>query len=151
MAAVVDEIELVGGGIPVPENLVDLDQSSVDMPPPPMMAPLKQLKRLFGESVLPLISYAPFNESCSRFRSSAGSRHGENRTVDYTTGTKPGEYRIAREVSAGRQFDVWENARLFALVNLAMADGYIAGSKTNTITTTGGQSLPFTSVAIAHG
>ena len=35
--------------------------------------------------------------------------------------------RIAREVSAGRQFDVWENARLFALVNLAMADGYIAG------------------------
>jgi len=35
--------------------------------------------------------------------------------------------RIAREVSATRQFDVWENARLFALVNLAMADGYIAG------------------------
>jgi hypothetical protein len=34
--------------------------------------------------------------------------------------------RIAREVSAARQFDVWENARLFALVNLAMADGYIA-------------------------
>jgi membrane-associated phospholipid phosphatase len=32
--------------------------------------------------------------------------------------------RIAREVSAARQF---ENARLFALVNLAMADGYIAG------------------------
>jgi hypothetical protein len=29
--------------------------------------------------------------------------------------------RIAREVSAARQFDVWENARLFALVNLAMA------------------------------
>ena len=35
--------------------------------------------------------------------------------------------RIAREVSAARQFDVWENARLFALVNLVMADGYIAG------------------------
>ena len=35
--------------------------------------------------------------------------------------------RIAREVSAARQFDVWENARLFALVNLAMADGFIAG------------------------
>ena len=92
-----------------------------------MIAPLKQLERLFGESVLPLISYAPFNESCSRFRSSAGSRHGENRTVEYTTGTKPGEYRIAREVSAGRKFDVWANARLFALVNLAMANGYIAG------------------------
>ena len=122
MTVVIDEIrmKLVGGGIPVPENLIDLDQSSVDMPPPPMIAPLKQLERLFGESVLPLISYAPFNESCSRFCSSAGSRHGENRTVEYTTGTKPGEYRIAREVSAGRQFDVWENARLFALVNLAI-------------------------------
>ena len=34
--------------------------------------------------------------------------------------------RIAREVLAARHFDVWENARLFALVNLAMADGYIA-------------------------
>jgi hypothetical protein len=35
----VDEIrmKLVGGGIPVPENLIDLDQSSVDMPPPPIM------------------------------------------------------------------------------------------------------------------
>jgi membrane-associated phospholipid phosphatase len=35
--------------------------------------------------------------------------------------------RIAREVLAARQFDVWENARLLALLNLAMADGYIAG------------------------
>ena len=35
--------------------------------------------------------------------------------------------RIAREVLAARQFDVWENARLFALLNSAMADGYIAG------------------------
>jgi hypothetical protein len=63
MTAVVDEIriKLVGGGIPVPENLIDLDQSSVDMPPPPMIAPLKQLEQLLGESVLPLISYAQFN------------------------------------------------------------------------------------------
>ena len=38
---------------------------------------------------------------------------------------------------AARQFDVWENARLFALVNLAMAEGYIAGFEANTITTTG--------------
>jgi hypothetical protein len=35
--------------------------------------------------------------------------------------------RIAREVLAPRQFDAWENARLLALLNLAMADGYIAG------------------------
>jgi YHS domain-containing protein len=38
--------------------------------------------------------------------------------------------RIAREVAGARQFDVWENARLFALVNLAMADGYICGFET---------------------
>ena len=38
--------------------------------------------------------------------------------------------RIAREVLAARQFDVWENARLFALLNLAMADGYIGGFDT---------------------
>ena len=35
--------------------------------------------------------------------------------------------RIAREVAAARQLDAWENARLFALVILVMADGYIAG------------------------
>jgi membrane-associated phospholipid phosphatase len=35
--------------------------------------------------------------------------------------------RIAREVSASRHLGLWENARLFALVNLAMADGFIAG------------------------
>ncbi len=33
--------------------------------------------------------------------------------------------RIARTVAAARGLDLWENARLFALVNLAMADGYI--------------------------
>jgi membrane-associated phospholipid phosphatase len=38
--------------------------------------------------------------------------------------------RIAREVLAARQFDMWENARLFALLNLAMADGYIGGFDT---------------------
>ena len=34
--------------------------------------------------------------------------------------------RLARAVSADRGFLLWENARLFALLNLAMADGYIA-------------------------
>ena len=33
--------------------------------------------------------------------------------------------RIARSVSASRGLDLWENARLFGLLNLAMADGYI--------------------------
>lgn len=35
--------------------------------------------------------------------------------------------RIARNVVAGRSFDLWEQARLFALLNVAMADGFIAG------------------------
>jgi membrane-associated phospholipid phosphatase len=35
--------------------------------------------------------------------------------------------RIVREVSAARNLNEWESARLFALANFAMADGYIAG------------------------
>jgi hypothetical protein len=34
--------------------------------------------------------------------------------------------RIARNVSAARGLDLWENARLFALLNLAVADAYIS-------------------------
>jgi hypothetical protein len=34
--------------------------------------------------------------------------------------------RIARTVSRARGLDLWENARLFGLLNLALADGYIA-------------------------
>ena len=35
--------------------------------------------------------------------------------------------RIARELALGRQLDAWSTARLLALVNVAMADGFIAG------------------------
>jgi hypothetical protein len=38
--------------------------------------------------------------------------------------------RIARTVSAASGLDPWENARLFALLNLALADGYIASFDT---------------------
>jgi hypothetical protein len=34
--------------------------------------------------------------------------------------------RIARAVSASAGLDAWENARLFGLLNMAMADGYVA-------------------------
>jgi hypothetical protein len=34
--------------------------------------------------------------------------------------------RIARTVSAATNLDLWENARLFGLINVAMADGYIS-------------------------
>ena len=34
--------------------------------------------------------------------------------------------RLARAISISKTLDLWENARLFGLLNLAMADGYIA-------------------------
>jgi hypothetical protein len=38
--------------------------------------------------------------------------------------------RIARIVGAERKLDLWDSARLLALVNIAVADGYIAGADT---------------------
>ena len=38
--------------------------------------------------------------------------------------------RIARSVSASTGLDLWENARLFGLLNMAMADGYIGSWET---------------------
>ena len=34
--------------------------------------------------------------------------------------------RIARTISPGQGLDLWDNARLFGLLNMALADGYIA-------------------------
>ena len=34
--------------------------------------------------------------------------------------------RIARTLSFGRGLDLWQNARLFGLLNMALADGYVA-------------------------
>ena len=38
--------------------------------------------------------------------------------------------RIARTASANSGFSPWQNARLFALLNMALADGYVAMSAT---------------------
>ena len=38
--------------------------------------------------------------------------------------------RIARTVSADRGLDMWQNARLFGLLNMAMADGYVGTFET---------------------
>jgi hypothetical protein len=38
--------------------------------------------------------------------------------------------RIARTVSSTAGLDLWQNARLFALLNIALADGYIASFQT---------------------
>ena len=63
-----------------------------------------------------------------------GAQEGSVRTTEqseiarywYESSTQ-GWNRIARELSASHGLDAWENARLLALVNLAMADGFIAG------------------------
>lgn len=63
-----------------------------------------------------------------------GAKEGATRNADqseisrfwYEHSTQ-GWNRIARVVAEARGLDLHENARLFALVNLAMADGFIAG------------------------
>jgi PAP2 superfamily/Vanadium chloroperoxidase N-terminal domain len=45
-------------------------------------------------------------------------------------GSPQGWNRIARVLVAQRALDRWEHARLFALINAAMADGFIAGADT---------------------
>ena len=51
--------------------------------------------------------------------------------------------RIARTVSAAAGLNLWENARLFALLNLALADGYIGSFEAKYLTTFGDRSQPF--------
>ena len=66
-----------------------------------------------------------------------GGKQGAARTAAQTEiarfwyeGSVQGWNRIARIVAGQRSFDRWEHARLFALLNAAMADGYIAGADT---------------------
>ena len=61
-----------------------------------------------------------------------GSITGSTRTADETeialfwVESSPLQWnRIARTVSVARGLDLWENARLFSLLNMALADGYI--------------------------
>lgn len=59
----------------------------------------------------------------------SGERSAEQSEISrywYENSTQ-GWNRIAREVAAARGLDEWESARLLALVNFAMADGFIGG------------------------
>jgi hypothetical protein len=65
-----------------------------------------------------------------------GVRIGSTRTAEQTqiahfwVESSPLQWnRIARAISAAERLDVWENARLFGLLNLALADGYIGVSE----------------------
>ncbi len=64
---------------------------------------------------------------------SIGQAGSTTRTAEQTEIAKfwyesspPGWNRIARNVAARQGLDLWSNARLFGLVNLALADGYIS-------------------------
>jgi hypothetical protein len=66
-----------------------------------------------------------------------GEKDSSKRTPEQTSiarfwyeGAPAGWSRIARVVAQSQSLDSWETARLLALVNLAMADGFIAGFET---------------------
>lgn len=98
---------------------------------------------------------APYPVSCGRQRQSGttgscvlyaldldevkmyGAKHGSARSADETEiarfwiESSPLAWnRIGRTVSPGFGLDLWENARLFALLNMGLADGYIASVAT---------------------
>jgi PAP2 superfamily len=66
-----------------------------------------------------------------------GGKNSTTRTAEQSEiarywyeGSPQGWSRVARVVAAQRGLDRWENARLLALVNAVIADGYIAGADT---------------------
>jgi hypothetical protein len=66
-----------------------------------------------------------------------GAQNSASRTAEQSSiarfwyeGSPAGWSRITRVVAASEGLDSWETARLLALVNLAMADGFIAGFET---------------------
>ena len=66
-----------------------------------------------------------------------GEKNSLSRTAEQTSiarfwyeGSPAGWSRIARVVAESQGLDSWDTARLLALVNLAMADGFIAGFET---------------------
>jgi hypothetical protein len=66
-----------------------------------------------------------------------GAKDSVTRTAEQTTiarfwfeGSPAGWSRVARTVAASQGLDSWQTARLLALVNIAMADGFIAGFET---------------------
>ena len=71
---------------------------------------------------------ADFNEVKSLGRIDSTTRTEEQKQIAlfWVEGSPQGWNRIARTVSAQQGVDLWENARLFGLLNLASADAYIA-------------------------
>ena len=83
-----------------------------------------------GPPALDTAEYAAdYNEVKSigaQFSTSRTDEQSESARFWYE-GSQVGWNRIARIVAADRGLDLWEQARLLVLVNVAMADGFIAG------------------------
>jgi PAP2 superfamily len=75
---------------------------------------------------------ADFNEIKSLGAKDSSTRTDEQTQIaDFWVESSPLQWnRIARTVSAAAELDVWENARLFGLLNMALADGYIGSLET---------------------
>jgi hypothetical protein len=75
---------------------------------------------------------ADFNEIKSLGAKDSSTRTDEQTQIAHfwVESSPLGWNRIARTVSEADEFDVWENARLFALLNMALADGYIGSLET---------------------
>lgn len=96
-----------------------------------MVAPWQY--RLKGPPALASTQYAKDYEEVKRL----GSKNSTARTPEQSEmarywyeGSPQGWSRIARVVAAQRGLDRWDSARLLALVNAAIADGFIAGFDT---------------------
>ena len=89
--------------------------------------------RLPGPPALASTEYARDYEEVKRM----GGKNSTARTLEQSEiarywyeGSPQGWSRIARGVAAQRGLDRWDNARLLALVNAVIADGFIAGADT---------------------
>jgi PAP2 superfamily len=75
---------------------------------------------------------ADFDEVKRRGVKEGSTRKPEETQIAYFwLGSSPSQWnRIARTVSAASGLNRWENARLFALLNMALADGYVGSWET---------------------
>jgi PAP2 superfamily len=90
----------------------------------------------FGPNEPPRLTSKQYAQDYNEVKA-IGEKNSATRTTQQTSiarfwyeGSPAGWSRIARVVAESRSLDSWDTARLLALVNLAMADGFIAGFET---------------------
>src|SRR5262245_22775186 len=99
----------------------------------PFMMAVPSQFRLPGPPTLASAPYVRDFEEVKRLggKTSAARTSEQSEIAQYWyEGSPQGWSRIARAVGAQRGLDRWGNARLLALINAAIADGYIAGADT---------------------